>query len=229
MIPKWVQDVPSLKPTHVLGPSEKVKMPDQPFVRWWLWGMRVASSHRSGRKSSASGPQTHAKRLTVREGIWMTWPFVTGISFRTCVPSGERTGHRKGITSSFATTFSVCADEGNTRSLVIVILFGHKNAKKEEEGSDVGAYAPFFYHGVQVRQGFAVPYLVKGGFPTKLEDFFSEFLLTHGVLCEGPEGEMDDPRGGFVPDEEKSGNVLDELLGGHGPMLFLAFPSADWQ
>ena len=152
----------------------------------------------------------------------MTWPFVTGISCRTCVPSGERTGQRKGITSSFATTFSVCADEGNTRSLLILVGQQCEN-KRNKRNKRSYRSAPFFYHGIQVRQGFAVPYLVESGFPTKLEDFISEFLLARGVLRQGPQREMDDARSGFVPDEEKSGNVLDELLGGHTTMLFLPF------
>jgi len=93
-------------------------MPAQPLVRSPLAGMRAGSSQRAGSNWSASGPQTHARRLTVREGMWITWPLVTGILCRTRLPSAVRTGHRNGITSSFSTIFSVWEDEGNMRSLV---------------------------------------------------------------------------------------------------------------
>jgi len=81
----------------------------------------------------------------VREGTWMTWPLVTGISWRTCLPSGEHTGQRSGITSSLWTTFSVCADEGKTRSLFFLRVCQHR------ERGGMGGTLPFFHHGLQVR------------------------------------------------------------------------------
>ena len=91
------------------------------------------------------------------------------------------------------------------------------------------AYVPFFHYSIQVRQRFAVIYLVKCGLATKLEDFFPEFLLAHGVLCQGPQGKVHDSGSGFVPDEAKSGDLLDELLRGYATVLLLAFPSEDCQ
>ena len=96
-------------------------------------------------------------------------------------------------------------------------------------GGWVGAYVPFFHYGIQVRQRFAVPYLVKCGLATKLEDFFPEFLLAHGVLCQGPQSEVHDSGSGFVPDEAKSSDVLNELFGGYATVLLLAFPSEDYK
>lgn len=91
----------------------------------------------------------------------------------------------------------------------------------------VRTYVPFFHYSIQVRQRFAVPYFVKCGLATKLEDFIPEFLLAHGVLCQGPHGEVHDSGSGFVPDEAKSSNLLDELFGGYATVLLLTFPSED--
>lgn len=105
--------------------------------------MRAGSSHRSGTNASASGPHTRARRLTVREGMWMTWPFVTGMPWRMRLPSGERTGQRRGITSSFSTTFSVCEDEGKMRSLVWVRPKKKKSIEADASGPNERAYPSF--------------------------------------------------------------------------------------
>jgi len=95
-----------------------------------------------------------------------------------------------------------------------------KNAKRVCGRADD---VPFFHHSLQVWQGFTVPYLVECGLPTKLEDFLAQFLLACGVLCQSPQREMDNRGGGFVPDEGKCCDVLDQLLGRHTAVLLLAF------
>lgn len=85
---------------------------------------------------------------------------------------------------------------------------------------------PLFHHGLEVWEGLAVPYLVKRGLPTKLEDFFAQFLLADWVLCQGPQGEMNDRGRGFVPDQGKRRNVLDELFGRDTVVFLLALSRA---
>lgn len=58
---------------HILGPSMNEKIPLHPWVREVGAGIPPASSHRSGRKTSASGPQTVWFRLMAMVGTLMSW------------------------------------------------------------------------------------------------------------------------------------------------------------
>src|SRR5258706_3583449 len=78
-------------PTQILDPSEKVKRPLHPPHMWSAGGIPCSpgvqylastasprpTSQRVGREVSAS-PKT---RLTSNEGMWITWPFLTGIDW----------------------------------------------------------------------------------------------------------------------------------------------------